>query len=130
MSARQHFPAIESFLHAQGITHVLDAEVVDIPAGGYVVVYLNDPLRRQHRLPRRHERYRFELMIRCVGTDPRQARWLSERVGRLVDHELVVDGWVCRRVEPLYTGHPMRDDDLTVTVTEIVSGYGYDAFVA
>ena len=129
MSARQPFPAIEAFLQAQGVRHVLDADVAgDIPTGGYVVVYLSDPLRRHHRMPRRHELYRFELMVRSVGVDVQQARWLSERVDRLTDHILTVDGWSCRRIEPLYAGTPTRDDDLTVTVTEIIAGYGYDAF--
>jgi hypothetical protein len=130
VSVRDHFAAIEAFLHDQGVTNVFDAEVEEIPTGGYVVVYLSDPLRQMHRMPRRHEKYRFELMVRCVGRDARQARWISDRVNRLTDHVLAVPGWDCRRVEPLYAGHPSRDDDLTAAVVEIVSGYGYDAFVA
>lgn len=129
MSTRDHQSALEAALKAQGIAHVYDSEVVGtIPTGGYVVLYLSDPLRGQHRLPRRHERYNFEFMVRCVGRDARQARWISERVDRLVDTTLTVDGWECRRIWPRYNGAPTRDDDLTVTVTEIVSGYGYDAF--
>lgn len=128
MSVADHFAAIESFLHDQGVVHVLDAEVDVIPAQGYVVVYLSDPLRHQHRMPRRHERRAFELMTRSVGRDARQARWISARVARLVDHRLDVPGWDCRRIEPRYAGSPVRDDDLTSTVTEIISGYGYDAF--
>ena len=128
MSTRAHQAAIEAFLLAQGIPNVFDAEVPTIPTGGYVVLYLSDPLRHQHRLPARHERFTFELMVRAVGRDVRQARWLSERVDRLTDHTLVVEGWECRRIGPRYSGFPGRDDDLTSTVTEIVSGYGYDAF--
>lgn len=128
MSVTDHFAAIEAFLKAQGIVNVFDAEVDTVPAQGYVVLYLSDPLRRMHRMPRRHERYAFELMARCVGRDARQARWISERVDRLTDHVLSVAGWECRRIGPRYAGAPVRDDDLTSTVTEIVSGYGYDAF--
>jgi len=128
VSARDHQAALESAIKAQGVAHVFDSEVDTIPSQGYVVVYLSDPLRAQHRMPRRHERYGFEFMVRCVGRDARQARWLSERVDRLVDTALVVAGWDCRRIGPRYSGYPTRDDDLTSTVTEVVSGYGYDAF--
>ena len=131
MSARDHQAALEAAVKAEGVTNVFDSEVgPDIPTGGYVVLYLSDPLRGQHRLPRRHERYAYEFMVRCVGRDARQARWISERVDRLVDTSLTVDGWECRRIGPRYAGYPTRDDDLTSTVTEIVSGYGYDAFRA
>ena len=128
MSTRDHQAALEAAVRAQGVVNVFDAEVSEIPTGGYVVLYLSDPLRAMHRMPRRHERYGFEFMVRCVGRDARQARWLSERVDRLVDTSLVVAGWDCRKIGPRYTGHPTRDDDLTSTVTEIVSGYGYDAY--
>ena len=128
MSARDHQAALEAAIKAQGVTHVFDSEADTIPSQGYVVVYLSDPLRAQHRMPRRHERYGFEFMVRCVGRDARQARWLSERVDRLVDTALTVEGWDCRKIGPRYSGYPTRDDDLTSTVTEIVSGYGYDAF--
>lgn len=131
MSVREHMAALAAAVEAEGVTHVLDSDVGrEIPKAGYVVVYLSDPLRSQHRMPRRHERYGFEFMVRCVGRDARQARWLSERVDRLVDTSLTVAGWECRRIFPRYAGYPTRDDDLTSTVTEIVSGYGYDAFRA
>ena len=124
---REHYAAIEAFLQAQGLD-VYDTDVNTMPSQRYAVVYLDNGRRTSRRLgfnPQSHAR--FEFMVRSVGMDATQCRWVAERVARIVGHRLDVPGWSCRPVEAIYSGSPVRDDDLAVNITETVDGFAFDS---
>lgn len=124
---REHFAAIEAFLAAQGLD-VYDADVNVVPSQRYAVVYLDNGRRTSQRLgfnPQSHAR--FEFMVRSVGHDAFQCRWVAERVQRIVGQRLDVPGWSCRPVEAVYSGSPVRDDDLATNITETVDGFAFDS---
>lgn len=124
---RDHYAAIEAFFQAQGLD-VYDADVNDMPSQKYAVVYLDNGRRTSRRLgfnPQQHAR--FEFMVRSVGGDAFQCRWVAERVARIVGHRLIVPGWSCRAVESVYSGTPTRDDDLATNITETIDGFAFDS---
>ena len=124
---REHYAAIEAFLQAQGLD-VYDADVNDMPSQRYAVVYLDNGRRTSQRLgfnPQSHAR--FEFMVRSVGMDTAQCRWVAERVARIVGERLTVPGWQCRPVESVYSGTPTRDDDLATNITETIDGFAFDS---
>ena len=95
MTARAHAAAVFALLdvEAPGSKFFYDGFVPDDVEFPYGVMYVSTPLDRGRRLSAHMSQRLFTVAILCVGGDPDEARWVSEKASARL-----------RRVRPTVAG--------------------------
>lgn len=96
MTARAHAAAVFALLDADPNLNIYDGDVPDDVEYPYGVMYASTPWDRGRRLSAHMSQRQFTVAILCVGRDPDEARWVSEKAAtRLRRVRPVVAGRTC-----------------------------------
>jgi hypothetical protein len=107
--------------------HVFDAEATGDPEF-YVVVYADNGYRTAERLSGAQDTATFRAVVHSVGTSPRQARWVAERVfEQVLGYRLTVPGRLCTVIRHTASLPVQNDPDLGKSAWYCVDEFAFDS---